>query len=540
MPRLHFHAGTLAGWLLAACVVPATTASAQQHGPAHGGITGNGLLDQPIELIPEALGPYHWPITTDHEEAQRFFDQGMQLRWAYNVDEAARSMMQARTLDPACAMCWWGEAFALGSYLNAGMSVEKANRARTAILRAMALLDRASPVEQALIRATAVRYPADYDPDARRPVDQAFADAMAEVHAAWPDHHEVATIYAVSLFLLEERRGYRDITDPDLQKLHAVLRDVIDEDPSHPGACHLYIHATESSQRPELGLPCADMLGRAVPVASHIQHMPSHTWNELGLWGRSVEANQAAWASDLAAREGRGFSYAPTHNLHMLLFAASFDGQGEVALQAGRDYRELSGDSTFEVLTLVRFGRFEALRALEAEADTPLEGALLDFGQGYAALRTGDPDEARVRLERLQGYVVETEDRFRFHAASTLVGSLAELLAGELRREEGDLEGAIAAFERAVALEDSLDYDEPEPLPFAPRHWLGAALLEAGRGVDAELVYRTELADHPHNGWSLYGVVQALALQGRSDAAVERDLVASWARADVELSGSRF
>lgn len=540
MPRPRFHAGTLARLLLTACALLAAAASGQQHAPAHGGVTGNGLLDEPIELVPEALGPYHWPVSTDHEEAQRFFDQGMQLRWAYNVDEAARSMMRARTIDPDCAMCWWGEAFALGSYLNAGMSTEKAARARTAILRAASLLDRASPVEQALIRATTVRYPAGYDPEARRPVDQAFADAMAEVHAAWPDHHEVATVYAVALFLLEERRGYRDLTDPDLQKLHAVLRGVIDDHPSHPGACHLYIHATESTQLPELGLPCAETLGRAVPVASHIQHMPSHTWNELGLWGRSVEANQAARASDLAAREGRGFSYVPTHNLHMLLFAASFDGQGEIALQAGRDYRELSGDSTFEVLTLVRFGRFEALRALEAEADTPLEGALLDFGHGYAALRTGDAAEARGRLERLQVYVSETEDRFRFHAASTLVGSLAELLSGALLRADGDLEGAIAAFERAVALEDSLDYDEPEPLPFAPRHWLGAALLEAGRGAAAERVYRTELADHPHNGWSLHGLVQALALQGRSDAAAERDLAASWARADVELSASRF
>ena len=522
--------------LVLAVLVP--TAFAQHAG--HGSLSGNGLLDEPIELVPEALGPYHWPITTDHDDAQRFFDQGMQLRWAYNVDEAARSMTQARTLDPECAMCWWGEAFALGSYLNAGMSVEKAARAREAITRAAALLDHASPVEQALVRATTVRYPADYDPEARRPVDQAFADAMAEVHAQFPDHHEVATVYAVALFLLEERRGYRDLTDPGLQKLHAVLRSVIDEDPNHPGACHLYIHATESSQQPELGLPCAETLGRAVPFASHIRHMPSHSWNEVGLWGRSVEANQAAWKADLAAREDRGFSYAPTHNLHMLLFAASFDGQGAVAVQAGRDYRELSGDSTFEVLTLVRFGHFEALRTLQAEADTPLEGAMLDFGHGYAALRTGDRAEALRRQERLQRYVAGTEDRFRFHPAATLVGSLSELLTGALLRADGDLDGAIAAFERAVALEDALGYDEPEPLPFAPRHWLGAALLEAGRGADAERVYRTELADHPHNGWSLHGLRQALEQQGRRDPAVDRDFVASWARADLELASSRF
>ena len=125
-------------------------------------------------------------------------------------------------------------------------------------------------MERALIEATLVRYPANYDPTNRTPVDQAFANAMASVYALYPDDHNIATIYAVALFLLEDRRGYRDLDDPDLQRLHGVLTRVLAQDIKHPGACHLYI-ATESSQQPELALACADHSVYGT-LASHIQH----------------------------------------------------------------------------------------------------------------------------------------------------------------------------------------------------------------------------------------------------------------------------
>ena len=495
---------------------------------------------QPIAFVPEAIGPYHWPITTDTLRAQQYFDQGMQLRYGYSVGEAARSMAMARRLDPDCAICYWGEAFALGSFLNSGMSAEDSVLAHRAITRAEALIDHASPVEADLIRAALVRYPADYDPDARRPVDEAFAEAMAGVYARHPEHPEVRIVYATALFLLEERRGYRDLEDEDLQRIHALLTSVLAEDPAHPGACHLYIHATESTSQPELGLPCAETLGGAVPGASHIQHMPSHTWNEVGLWRRSVEANLNAWNADRAALRNAGFSYGKSHNLHMLLFAASFDGQGAVAVQASDDHHEVTGRPIYALLTRVRFGRFDEILAMEDRPDVPLQAAFHDFARGYALLRTGDRAGAERLRDAVMDYATETDDRLRFHDAGMVVETLGHILAGEILRERGDLDGAIAAFEQAVELEDSLDYDEPEALPFAPRHWLGAALLEAGRAGEAELVYRIELADHPHNGWSLFGLQQALTAQGRSDGAVDRDLVASWGRSDVSLEASRL
>ena len=494
----------------------------------------------PIPLVPAALRPYSWPITTESEKAQAYFDQGMQLRYGYSMEEAARSMAEARRIDPACAMCFWGEAFALGSFLNRPMTVDNARRAHAAIRRAAGLTDTVSPLEADLINAALVRYPEDFDPADRRAVDEAFAAAMAEVHAAYPRHPEVTTIYSIALFLLEERRGYRDLTDPDLQRLHELLLSVIEDDPAHPGACHLYIHATESTSQPELGLPCAEYLGPAVPGASHIQHMPSHTWNEVGLWRRSVRANLLAWKADRAALENAGFSYGPSHNLHMLVFAASYDGQGAVAIQAGDDYAEETGNPIYALLTRLRFGRFQEILDYGPRPESALDAAFYDFARGYALLRTGDEEGAAALRDGVLTYAAATDDRFRFHDAGVLTAALGHLLAGEIRRATGDLDGAVREFREAVALEDSLDYDEPEPLPFAPRHWLGAALLEAGAAMEAELVYRTELDDHPHNGWSLFGLRQALEAQGRSDAMVDLDLAASWQRADVELESSRF
>ena len=494
----------------------------------------------PIDLIPEAVGSRSWPITTKNPKAQAYFDQGMALRWAYNVNEAARSMREARGADPLCAMCWWGEAFALGSFLNGGMTVEKSQDAHAAIERATQLAGSASAVERALIRAARVRYPTDYDPAGRREVDEAFADAMRTVYEQHPRHHEVAVVYAVALFMLEERRGNRDLDDPDVQRLHGVLTGVLDEDIRHPGACHLYIHATESTPNPGLGLPCAEYLSSTIPVASHIQHMPSHTWNEVGMWDRSVRANIEALKSDRKAQEGRGFSYGSFHNLHMLLFAASYDGQGAAATLAGRDFRKLTGNAMYEALTLLRFGRFDEILQLRQRPDYDVGAALWDFAQGYASLRMGDRERAVRMRDACLEFAETTEATFRFHLAHHVIGPVAHILAGEIERADGNLAAAIASFREAARIEDEMEYDEPEPLPFAARHWLGAALLEAGEPDQAEAEYRIELADHPHDVWSLTGLQQALIAQDRSDSEVTEDLKNSTARVDHWFDSSRY
>jgi tetratricopeptide (TPR) repeat protein len=216
------------------------------------------------------------------------------------------------------------------------------------------------------------------------------------------------------------------------------------------------------------------------------------------------------------------------------------DGQGAIAIQAGKDYAKLTGAPMYHLATLVRFGRFdEVLDIDERPKDDPIQEGFWDFAHGYARLRLEGADFARGYANRLWD-LTTAGARFRGHETCNLLGVLAYILEGEIQREEGDLEAAITSFEWAVGLDDDLRYDEPEPLPFAARHWLGAALLEADRNADAERVYRDELADHPHNGWSLYGLLEALEAQGKEDPAVEADFEKSWARSDTWIRGSRF
>ena len=499
----------------------------------------NRYLD-PIDLFKSGLGTFSRPISSANKEAQAFFDQGFQMMYAFAKPEAIRSFREAWKRDSECAICYWGEAWAWGSYLNAPMTAAEAPHAYAAIRKALTLKGKASAKERALIDAMAVRYVEKFDPEKRVEQDKAYAEAIGRVSAAYPDDLDIATLHADALFLLEPRRGTRDINTASVQRLHRVLERILAADVHHPGACHLYVHATESTIVPERASACAEFLGKSIPGASHINHMPSHTWNEVGRWGDSVRANLEAWHSDQKAAIGEGFAIYPAHNLHMLLYAASMDGQGAIAMQAGKDYAKLTGDSFYQVLTMIRFGRFDEVLEIKKRPADEILGGLWDFSQGYAQLKTGNADFAKVYLERVSKAADTSKATFRFHSAKQLLGTVAGILEGELLWAAGDLPGAIIVFERAAAIEDELAYDEPEALPFAVRHWLGAALLEAKRYGDAERVYREELDDHPHNGWSLLGLQRALAGQGASSTDVDADLAKSWSRADTWIRSSRF
>ena len=498
------------------------------------------MLAEPFPLVPSALGSYSFPVSTDAPEAQAYFDQGMQLMFAFGKYEAVRSFREAQQRDPDCAMCYWGEAWSWGSYLNRPMSAVNAPYAYAALQRAIELQSGATAREQAYIDALSARYVADFDFEQRRVQDEAYAEAMAELAETSPDDLDAVTLYADALFLLEERRGYRDIANPRVIRIHSILEGVLEKDIRHPYACHLYIHATESTTRPELAEPCSEFMGNNIPGASHLNHMPSHTWNEIGRWGDSVRANLQAWHTDQKAAFGEGVAIYPTHNLQMLLFAASMDGQGAIATQAGKDLSKRRGNNLFQLLTLLRFGRFDEILLDTERPEAEYPAGVWDFAQGYASLKTGEVAFARAHLARLTSIAETTETMFRFDPASRLLSVMQEILQGEIDWQEGNLRNAIRAFERSVEHEDALGYDEPEPLPFAARHWLGAALLEAKRYRDAERIYREELVDHPHNGWSLFGLKQALAAQNKIDTAVNEDFEQSWARADVWIRSSRF
>jgi tetratricopeptide (TPR) repeat protein len=497
-------------------------------------------VQEPIALFTTGLGPFKRPISSKNAEAQAFFNQGFQMMYAFARLDAVRSFREAWKRDPECAICYWGEGWAWGSYLNGPMSAEQSPFAYAAMQKAVSLKDKASPNERAFIEALSVRYVKNFDVKTRREQDQAYADAMKKVADQYPEDLDAITLYGDALFLLEPRRGTRDINQPSVKRLHTVLETVLNKDPKHPGACHLYVHATESTVVPDKAVACAEYLGKTIPGASHINHMPSHTWNVVGRWADSVRANLDAWHSDLKADAGEGFAIYPDHNLHMLLFAASMDGQGAIATQAGKDYTKRTGDTMYQVLTLIRFGRFDEVVEITKRPEREIPAAAFDFSHGYAKLKLGEVDFAKAYLAKVKKTSATSTQQFRQHPAARLGGILAGILEGEIARTEGRLDDAIALFTAAAKLDDELEYDEPEPLPFAARHWLGAALLEAKRPAEAEAVYRQDIKAHPHNGWALLGLQQSLKAQGKSDPEVDADLAKSWARSDTWIRASRF
>ncbi len=495
---------------------------------------------RPIALLPAVTGEYSWPISTDNTVAQEYFDQGIQLRYSFATDAAARSFRASWRADANCAICYWGEAYALGGYLNVPQTSRRAPYALKAIRKAAELApNHASPIEQALINATLARYVENFEPKQRRKQDEAFARAMSVVQKKYPEHMDVATITASAWFLLEDRRGWRELDDPNVARIHRLLEGVLANDLRHPGACHLYVHATESSDKPELSLPCAEMLGELVPGASHMNHMPSHVWNEVGRWGDSVRANLRAVQSDVKAAQNKGVAIYPPHNLHMLAFAASYDGQGAIAMRAGKKYTEITDDPMHELLTLIRFGEFNEIRGI-ARPDGEISRTIWEFAQGYTDLRQGNISSAKQRATAVFAAAESTEAIYRFHPAEKIFHTLGFILQGEIHRERDDLAAAISSFNAAVAAQDSMQWDEPEAMPFAARHWLGAALLETGRAAEAEQAYRAELIRHPMDGWSLHGLELALNAQKKIDADANRALAESWARADTWLPASRF
>ena len=509
-----------------------------------GGMTSPTLsksFSEPMPLYPKALGKFHRSISSTNTEAQAYFDQGFQLMYAFGKQDSTRSFREAEKRDPNCAICFWGEAWSWGSYLNGPMNTVEAPFAYAAAQKALALAPgHSTPEERDLIEAITHRYVEHFDPDKRRDQDMAYAEEMRKLAANYPRDLDVLTLYADSLFVMEPRRGWRDINSPNVKRIEAVLEAALKIDPEHVGACHLYVHLTEATTVPGKAEACADSLGQKIPGASHLNHMPAHTYNQIGRWGDSVRANIEAYHSDLKARVGEGFAIYPDHNLHMLLFAASMDGQGAIAMQAANDYFTLNGSNMMQVLTRIRFGRFDQVLEITQRPTGEIEAGIWDFGQGYARLRRSEVDFAQAYLNRLHHTAETSKAVFRGHAAHDLLGVLDGILEGELYRHDGDLDKAIQSFERSVERDDSIVYDEPEPFPFAARHWLGAALLEAKRYPDAERVYREELKRHPMNGWSLYGLKVALDAQGKPSGDVAKQFAAGWSRSDTWIETSRF
>jgi tetratricopeptide (TPR) repeat protein len=531
------------------CVLLAPTPAVAQHAE-HGGNSGANAL--PAGTIPlfDNLGTVSRTVVTRSPLAQRYFNQALALTWSFGMPEARQSFEAAIAADSTCALCHWGLAWSLGPYVNGTMDSIGGVRAYSAIQAAQrhAARQRSAlpPADRALIEALAVRYTPVPQRAERARLDTAYAAAMRDVARRFPADLDVATLHGEALMVLRPWNYWTRVGEPQpgVEELLAVLEGVLDRNLEHAGACHLYIHAVEASPRAARAAPCADRLRDAIPGASHMRHMPSHIYMRIGRYGDGVRANQLAWQVDQQAAFGGATAIYPTHNLHMLLFAAAYDGQSAVAIQAARDLARLSATSAFyPALVLARFGRWDELLEL-AEPAAPFQRGVLLSTQGLAHLRKGNADSARGALAGLDSIVDATPEtlRFRGHRQRDLLGIGRAILAAELDLSAGRHDAAIATLRAALLLEDELSYDEPEPWILPIRQVLGAVLLDAGRAAEAETAYREELDIHPENGWSLFGLAQALRAQGRAAEAdaVQARFDTAWQRADVWIRSSRY
>ncbi len=511
------------------------------HGPAG---PGESLAQEQAPIYGN-LGPHSRAILTKSEKAQTYFDEGLLFMYAFGTSIAEKSFRAAQMEDPDCPACYWGEAWALAPYLNGGMSPGSERAAYAAIEKAKERRSAASEVERALIDAFAVRYEAEPERDRRKMLDTLYARAMDEVAARFPEDLDVLTLQAEAWMLLRPRRGDVDLAASDVTKIRAILENVLGRDIRHPGACHLYIHLVEASERPDLAEACADHLGSQIAV-SHIHHMPTHIYMNIGRWGDAVRGNQQAWHADQKAGHGGPPGVYPSHNLHMLVNAAVMDGQSAVALQASRDLARHRGVwSVYIPLTQAAFGRWtDVLEGDGPTSDGPMEQVAWSFARGLAQVRQGEVEAAQKHLEEIEKQLADADPdaRFRYSPLADVIALPRSILAGEILHAQGRAEEAVAALEAGIEKEDGLIYSEPRAWHMPVRHTLGAVLLENERAAEAEQVYRDALEDLPNQGWAYFGLMQALKAQGKMDAAEEasRNFERTWARADTWLRGSRF
>jgi tetratricopeptide (TPR) repeat protein len=503
------------------------------------------------------LGSYHRAISTKNRTAQKYFDQGLRLVYGFNHDEAQRAFREAARLDPTCAICFWGIGLTLGPNINLPMDPEQNGKALEALAKAKAIAP-SEGVERALIDALAVRYSADPGAD-RTKLDQAYADAMRAVHERFPTDNDVATLFAEAMMDLRPWKFWspEGSPAPGTLEIVATLEGVLKRNPKHPGANHYYIHATEASQDPGRATESAKRLETLVPGAGHLVHMPAHVYMRTGNYAGASEANAKAAAVDekyIDAHDVQGVypMMYYTHNLQFLAASAAMEGRSADSREAAKRTTALAIPMAkempmaefvvpFEMYSELRFGKWDNVLALpEPDAGLPTTVALWRFGRAVALAAKKNVEGAIAEQKLFDAAVakIPQDAMMNLNSSKDLAAVAAAMLEAELAEAHGDHAAAIAAWEKSVAAEDKLAYDEPPAWYYPVRESLGGALLRAGKPAEAEKVFREDLKDNPGNGRSLFGLAEALKMQGKRDesAAVLSKFKKAWARADVTLT----
>lgn len=516
----------------------------------------------------DGMGDHTHPITTNNKYVQRYFDQGLTIDFAFNHAESARSFRAGQTLDPNCAMCFWGEALALGPNINvtSNGSVIMADQERLAayeaIQKAVSLKNKVSEKERDFIDALATRYNGD-TASPRGPLDLAYAEAMRKLSNKYPEDDDAASLFAESLMNTMPWDYWIDADIPKPLTVEAIetLEKVMARNPRHPMALHLYIHAVESSSQPERAEAAADILLDLVPGAGHLVHMPSHIYWRVGRYADASESNIMAAAVDeayIAACNAQGFypaAYYP-HNIHFLWASSSMEGRSEIAIEAGEkvaknvrlemidQFPGVEFFKTVPMLSLVQFGLWDRVLELDPPAERlEYANAIWHYARSVAYSNKGNIESAQKEREMIES-LKDTNDVLHldsiYYPASMLLEIADSLALGEIAISNNDYQSAIQYFSNAVSVQDALPYTEPPFWYYPTRLSLGKAYLLSDQADEAEVVFKENLKRYPRNGWALYGLIQALETQNKDSSMVQEQFDIIWQNADVELTSSRF
>ena len=537
------------------------------------------------------LGPYTRPVTTSSKEAQLWFDRGLLWCYGYNHDEAVRCFQEAAKYDPSCAIAHWGIAYAAGPNYNKQWKAfdpvdlrKSLNLASAATKRALELLSQASPVEQALIKPLAKRYPLN-DPEKVTSIwNDDYAAAMREVYRAHRDDLDVTALFAEAImnrtpWALWDIKSGKPAQGADTAEAISILERAMAAKGGmqHPGLLHMYIHLMEMSPHPERALRAGDALRALVPDAGHLVHMPTHIDVLCGQYKDVIEGNGHATIADrkYLAREGaRNFySLYRCHNYHFKIYGAMFLGQYAPASEAADEMAAnlpeellriesppmadwLEGFVPMKMHVFIRFGRWAEIIATPLPADQELfcvTTAMLHYAKAVAhaaSFNVPAAEKEQSLFETARSRVPPSRYLFN-NTCIDILAIAAEMVRGEIEYRKLNFAAAFAHLRKSVELDDNLPYDEPWGWMQPARHALGALLLEQNHVEEAEAVYRADLGldhtlsracQHPDNVWSLHGFHECLTRLGKHNEAgiIRQRLDVATARADVPVKSSCF
>ena len=529
--------------------------------------------DEALAIMIPGGGTYSRQITTDSAEAQAFFDQGLRMAWSFYFPESIASYQEAARLDPDSPMPHFGLAHAAGPNPNsryAGLPDDPQGAGLAAIRRALDLANNGTQRERDMINALFVLYNKDAIPDSRER-DFAFVDAMRNLHDRYPDDADIATMFGES-YMNTTRWDYWEAdgaAKPGTAEAQAAFESAMRSEHDHPGANHLYIQLMEASSQTELAMPAAQKLEATVPISGHMVHMPGHIYLRVGEYEKAIDINERSQIVDAQFAEIWGDTNFPmigtyplSHKIHkghaldFVRYANMLQGNyAESSAAAVKNAGSTEPDITSGLKNIAHtwitdkvFGKWDKIHAdnaVNSQYEAPYLKGMWSYVMGSAHVAKGHMGPAEAELANIQAQITAdgvNDNGVSPTPASHVLNLASHALNGEIEEAKGNLDAAIMHYNVAIQLQDSLNYTEPPDWSQSIRLYLGAVLLEAGRAAEAEAVYMKDLEWNQQNGWTTFGLYQALEAQGKTQEAiiVERQFQSFFRNADVEITRSRL